>query len=227
MRNLIVQILAAILLLAVVAGCGQSQEDQFLGHWYKIDGSGDMQFFEDGTVVISAAKKTSGDFKVLDEQNLRFDFGGMGALAGPLVLGYEFKDELLVLDGLNDGGTATYTRQDPGPIRMVSSQVAEGLNLSGGAKAAVSEFYMDLGRFPESNYEAGLSEASTIVGKYVVSVTVNDGIITAAFGGPGSDAHEAISGKAIVLAPEPNNGSVYWTCSSSSIEPKYLPAACR
>ncbi len=54
----------------------------------------------------------------------------------------------------------------------IRAQVSEGLNLAGGAKAAVSEVVMDSGTFPTTNVLAGLSTNTDINGKYVVSVTV-------------------------------------------------------
>ncbi|MBT8100815.1 MAG: prepilin-type N-terminal cleavage/methylation domain-containing protein, partial [Gammaproteobacteria bacterium] len=48
----------------------------------------------------------------------------------------------------------------------IRAQVSEGLSLSGGAKAAISEFTMDTGNFPSTNAEAGVSASGTIQGKY-------------------------------------------------------------
>src|SRR5210317_1747821 len=60
----------------------------------------------------------------------------------------------------------------------IRAQVSEGLNLSSGAKAAVTEYYMDRGSYPTDNVLAGLSTAASIDGKYVVSVTNALGLIT-------------------------------------------------
>ena len=109
----------------------------------------------------------------------------------------------------------------------IRAQVSEGLNLSAGAKAAVSEYFMDRGVMPDGNNEAGLETAGNIVGKYVASVTVGsmDGIITVAYG---NDAHATIDGDSILMtANTAAAGSVQWTCSSGSIADKHLPAACR
>jgi len=60
----------------------------------------------------------------------------------------------------------------------IRAQVSEGLNLAGGAKAAVSEYTMDRGTFPGTNAIAGLSDKADIKGKYVVSVDNIGGLIT-------------------------------------------------
>jgi len=109
----------------------------------------------------------------------------------------------------------------------IRAQVSEGLNLSGGAKAAVTEFFQDRGTMPSDNTNAGLAASGAITGKYVSTVGVGDqdGIITVTYGG---DAHTTISGQAITLTADTTSaGSVQWDCAGSGILPKHLPAACR
>jgi type IV pilus assembly protein PilA len=110
----------------------------------------------------------------------------------------------------------------------IRAQVSEGLSLAGGAKAAVSEFTMDSGRFPSDNTTAGLSLANTITGKYVSTVTNAGGVVTIAYTQPA--AHATLQGGALVLSAVTNAGSVEWICRSDTtlaILPKHLPAACR
>ena len=109
----------------------------------------------------------------------------------------------------------------------IRAQVSEGLNLAGGAKAAVSEYTMDRGSFPNSNSQAGISDAGDIQGKYVTSVTVETtGIITVLYG---QEPHTTLSGGELELSPFTNAGSVEWDCRAqgTSIADKHLPAACR
>ena len=51
----------------------------------------------------------------------------------------------------------------------IRAQVSEGLNLAGGAKAAVTEYTMDTGNWPTTNTLAGISAATDINGKYTTS----------------------------------------------------------
>jgi len=107
----------------------------------------------------------------------------------------------------------------------IRAQVSEGLNLSGGAKAAVSEFRMDRGTWPSDNSTAGIATAPTdIQGKYVTQVAVADGVISATYG---ADAHQIILNDILILSPVAQVGSVEWVCSSTTIADKHLPAACR
>ena len=113
----------------------------------------------------------------------------------------------------------------------VRAQVSEGLNLGGGAKTAVTEFFQDRGLWPTNNTEAGLDAVPTnIKGKYVASVTVSLGgaapsLVTVVYGG---DAHATLlKTKTITLTPANAGGSVTWECRSASLPDKHLPSACR
>ena len=107
----------------------------------------------------------------------------------------------------------------------IRAQVSEGLNLSGGAKAAVSEFRMDTGRWATNNTIAGIATVPTdISGKYVVSVTVTNGLIQVEYG---NDAHTLLDPGNLQMSPLANTGSVEWVCKSTTIADKHLPSACR
>jgi type IV pilus assembly protein PilA len=108
----------------------------------------------------------------------------------------------------------------------VRAQIAEGLNLSSGVKAATTEFYQDRGVFPINNAEAGVETATNIQGKFVASVTVADDVITVLYG---NFANARILGDTITLtANTASVGSVQWVCASGGvIQDKHLPFACR
>jgi type IV pilus assembly protein PilA len=109
----------------------------------------------------------------------------------------------------------------------VRAQVSEGLNLGGGAKTAVTEYFQDRGAWPTTNTMAGLEAVpANIKGKYVASVAVGaNGLVTVTYG---IDAHAALlAGKTLTLSPLDAGGSVTWTCASATLPDKHLPAACR
>jgi len=109
----------------------------------------------------------------------------------------------------------------------IRAQVSEGLNLSGGAKAAVTEYFQDRGALPGNNTVAGIAQPAQIQGKYVGTVTVAAGIIQVVYG---NDAHAVINGAQLLLTPNTAQaGSVQWLCTTGApvIENKHLPAACR
>jgi type IV pilus assembly protein PilA len=120
----------------------------------------------------------------------------------------------------------------------IRAQVSEGLNLAAGAKAAVSEYFMDRGTLPLNNSEAGLATSTLIVGNYVGSVGVGaDGAVAGAGGvitvqylsaGPdGQRANAIINEDTLTLTPITSAGSVDWNCASADIQNKHLPSACR
>jgi len=114
---------------------------------------------------------------------------------------------------------------------VARAQVSEGLTLASGAKIAVAEYFSTNGTFPADNTEAGLSDAGTITGNYVESVTVSvaDGkaLITALFSD--TDAHSKLQGGEMTLTAVDHGGSIDFACSSSGSTDiaSYLPSSCR
>jgi Tfp pilus assembly major pilin PilA len=107
----------------------------------------------------------------------------------------------------------------------IRAQVSEGLHLSGGAKAAVTEYMHNNREFPLDNNAAGLMPANQIAGKYTGSVAVDEGQIVVTYG---NSAHAAIIGQTLYLVPDVSEyPNVSWTCVSQDLANKWLPAACR
>jgi len=106
----------------------------------------------------------------------------------------------------------------------VRAQVSEGLNLSSGAKAAVTEYYLDSGELPADNMTAGLEAPRNISGMYVSSVQVQDGVIIVTYG---KDAHSIINGETLQLEIDDYDDQIEWVCYSDTIPDKHLPSACR
>lgn len=108
---------------------------------------------------------------------------------------------------------------------VIRTQVAEGMILSTGAKAAVWDFFSNTGRYPPSNQSAGLATNTAISGNYVSSVDATGGVIVVAYNGP--KANISISQQVLKLSPTSHAGSISWTCTPSTLASKYLPTACR
>ncbi|HFB8726008.1 TPA: pilin, partial [Neisseria gonorrhoeae] len=73
------------------------------------------------------------------------------------------------------------------------AQVSEAILLAEGQKSAVTEYYLNHGEWPKNNDEAGVASASDIKGKYVKSVTVTNGVVTAEMASTG--VNKEIKGK--------------------------------
>ncbi|EMT8894048.1 pilin, partial [Neisseria gonorrhoeae] len=90
------------------------------------------------------------------------------------------------------------------------AQVSEAILLAEGQKSAVTEYYLNHGIWPENNTSAGVAASSTIKGKYVQSVTVAKGVVTAEMKSDG--VNKEIKGKKLSLWARREDGSVKWFC---------------
>ncbi|HGG7873128.1 TPA: fimbrial major subunit PilE, partial [Neisseria meningitidis] len=59
------------------------------------------------------------------------------------------------------------------------AQVSEAILLAEGQKSAVTEYYLNHGEWPANNSSAGVATSADIKGKYVKSVEVKNGVVTA------------------------------------------------
>ncbi|HFB6689194.1 TPA: pilin [Neisseria gonorrhoeae] len=127
----------------------------------------------------------------------------------------------------------------------------EAILLAEGQKSAVTEYYLNHGIWPENNTSAGVASSPTdIKGKYVKSVTVAKGVVTATMNS--SNVNKEIKDKRLSLWAKRENGSVKWFCGQpvtrteanakagtddvakadttgkdKEIDTKHLPSTCR
>ncbi|ENW5875131.1 hypothetical protein EKM17_001797, partial [Neisseria gonorrhoeae] len=90
------------------------------------------------------------------------------------------------------------------------AQVSEAILLAEGQKSAVTEYYLNNGKWPENNGDAGVASSDKIKGKYVESVTVAKGVVTAQMAS--SNVNNEIKGKKLSLWAKRQDGSVKWFC---------------
>ncbi|EMU0141864.1 pilin, partial [Neisseria gonorrhoeae] len=88
------------------------------------------------------------------------------------------------------------------------AQVSEAILLAEGQKSAVTEYYLNHGKWPEDNDKAGVASSSSIKGKYVKSVTVAKGVVTATMKSDG--VNKEIKDKRLSLWGKREAGSVKW-----------------
>ncbi|MFN2803066.1 pilin, partial [Neisseria gonorrhoeae] len=80
-----------------------------------------------------------------------------------------------------------------------------------GQKSAVTEYYLNHGKWPSDNSAAGVaSSPSDIKGKYVKEVKVENGVVTATMAS--SNVNKEIKDKKLSLWAKRENGSVKWFC---------------
>ncbi|EMT8096235.1 pilin, partial [Neisseria gonorrhoeae] len=90
------------------------------------------------------------------------------------------------------------------------AQVSEAILLAEGQKSAVTEYYLNNGKWPADNGAAGVASASDIKGKYVKEVKVENGVVTATMKSDG--VNKEIQGKKLSLWARRQDGSVKWFC---------------
>ncbi|HGO7240908.1 TPA: pilin [Neisseria meningitidis] len=123
------------------------------------------------------------------------------------------------------------------------AQVSEAILLAEGQKSAVTEYYLNHGKWPGGNSDAGVASSSKIKGKYVQKVEVAKGVITAQMAS--SNVNNEIKGKKLSLWAKRQDGSVKWFCgqpvtradtatdaaitadTDGKIDTKHLPSTCR
>ncbi|HFA8438486.1 TPA: pilin [Neisseria gonorrhoeae] len=127
------------------------------------------------------------------------------------------------------------------------AQVSEAILLAEGQKSAVTEYYLNNGIWPANNGDAGVASSDKIKGKYVESVTVAKGVVTATMKSDG--VNKEIKDKRLSLWAKRQDGSVKWFCgqpvkresnnadavtadgtdgaNGTKIETKHLPSTCR
>ncbi|EMT4844282.1 pilin, partial [Neisseria gonorrhoeae] len=90
------------------------------------------------------------------------------------------------------------------------AQVSEAILLAEGQKSAVTEYYLNHGKWPADNGDAGVASSSSIKGKYVKQVEVKNGVVTATMNSSG--VNKEIQGKRLSLWAKREDGSVKWFC---------------
>jgi type IV pilus assembly protein PilA len=105
--------------------------------------------------------------------------------------------------------------------RVIRAQVSEGLALADFAKQAVAAHHTKTKRLPASNEAAGLPPANRIVGNYVSSVAVADGVVTITFG---NQSNRNLVGKKLSLRPatvaDYPQVPIAWVCGTAGVPEK-------
>lgn len=125
---------------------------------------------------------------------------------------------------------------------LVRTQVTEAINLAAGIKASIVDAYANDGAPPADRVEAGLSAApGDTQGSYVSQLDIANGRVELMFG---NEAHADIQGENLYLTPYVTAGNtINWRCgnappppgnimtgavyTATTIDSRYLPAACR
>jgi type IV pilus assembly protein PilA len=103
------------------------------------------------------------------------------------------------------------------------AQMSEAVELMGGTKTPLAEWFSDKGSWPA----ALTSVSGSLTGKYTSVLTGTGGgsnyTVTATMLPTGVNSN--IQGKKVKL--ETTDGGQTWACSADTVDSKYLPGACR
>ena len=110
---------------------------------------------------------------------------------------------------------------------IARAQVSEAVQLLGGGKTPLAEFYSDKGVWPS----AAESVMGAVSGKYVQSVAITTGaadtepVLTLTATMKSTGVNKNIRGSTVLLTTA--NGGQQWGCKKGTIDDKYLPGACK
>lgn len=110
MRAKSLTIAVAVLIAASHFSSCSKPENAIVGKWQEVDGTENAEFFKDGTVsLVDNGMSLAGNYKFIENDRLRVDLGGVGALIGPMIFKVEVsRNELTLTD--SKGKVTTYRR---------------------------------------------------------------------------------------------------------------------
>jgi type IV pilus assembly protein PilA len=109
---------------------------------------------------------------------------------------------------------------------LARAQVSEAVSLIQSGKAPFSEYFTNKGQWPALTTEV----MGNTSGKYTEKIEISSGAgetsgpieVTATL--RATDINTHIASKTIILS---SPDAKIWTCSAGTVDPRYLPAACR
>ncbi len=118
--------------------------------------------------------------------------------------------------------------------------IPEALTMTGGIRQLIGEYYAYKGRFPIDNKALGMQEAENYPGKYVKSVSIENGAVHVQFSDKSRFPDEVLTIRPAVAEAYPHGNLVTWLCgyaepaegmmafgeNRTSFEKKYLSSVC-
>ena len=98
------------------------------------------------------------------------------------------------------------------------AHVIEGLNLAGGAKTAIWDYWSANGEFPSTNASAGIVTAVT--GNSVDNLEISLNTIKITYN------EKVENNQTIILKAINSSGSLIWDCKTGTLSEKYRPVNC-
>jgi len=238
--------LCIIILTTFVVGCSNDPTNEIVGRWYDVDDGGKsvMELFEDGSVQMSGEMEMSGSYTFPDDNHIRLDMEGIGALMGPMIFEYSLASGELIFKDTKGKVYVHVPTAVEAKVRLAErkksdleaetaqlpkgliEKVNEALDLVTPVVAAVDKFYQSNGRLPymgDSNWVRTVDEISDSrvsiggIGTTNVRVMFNKSEL-------GLNLPDLKRGFYIRFEPtETENGRLSWSCVSD-LQYKYAAA---
>jgi len=81
---------------------------------------------------------------------------------------------------------------------IVRAQISEAISLPDDIKPRIKDFYLNTGRFPKNNKEAGIPEPEQLIGNYVVQIKLENGALHVQLG---NKVRKELLGKILTIRP--------------------------
>ncbi|WP_379866271.1 hypothetical protein [Marinobacter sp. M5B] len=94
-----------LILLALMAmtACSTDPREAIVGEWREIDGTEEVEFLSEGTVIFSDQGLTfSGDYEFIEKDRIKLRLGGIAWLAGAIVAEVSISGNVLTLTANNE-----------------------------------------------------------------------------------------------------------------------------
>ena len=115
---------------------------------------------------------------------------------------------------------------------IARAQVAEAVNLLGGGKTALAEYYADKGGWPLVPASVMGNSSGKYTGSIAYGPIFSGGTMSIYAKMKATGLNAGVTGKSVALVTE--NGGKLWSCtlntafmSGSALDPKYVPGSCR
>lgn len=126
----VIQSLFIVLMVFFLFPSSSNAKNAILGKWEETDGTETIEFFRDGTVnIVDKGRLIAGGYRFIDDDRLRLDLGGLGALAGSMILKVSVSGNELILTN-PQGEVSRYRRMERDPDRKALEILSEALEVA-------------------------------------------------------------------------------------------------
>lgn len=108
-----IRLFAFLATALLVVGCGQSPQEKIVGVWYDPDEDTQVEFFEDGRIVVDDISPIdiTGTYRLLDDGRMSLDLSQGPSESVAVVVTYQLDDDDTLILVAPDGDTSRMERR--------------------------------------------------------------------------------------------------------------------